>query len=162
MCRVSTTGTLYAPKLCKVKLCLMRRTDHKNSTIMLLYCQPAVLAFFHLSYNQQERGTLDTTGTVSFIAVIFQAIHKFWRANFTKWDELITRWYSERTEEALACTFTYEMLNVEERCPCIIKLFAYSYYDMKMFSTSGHSLSTNMVHFQGRRGQKYCWFISIQ
>ena len=76
MCRVRTTGPLHLPKLSKVKLRLMRRTDHKNGTIMLLYCQ-LFYAFFNLSYNLQEKGTLDTTGTVTFFAVIFIASPNF-------------------------------------------------------------------------------------
>ena len=32
MCRVRATGPLHEPKLFNFKLCLMRRTDHKNGT----------------------------------------------------------------------------------------------------------------------------------
>ena len=59
-------------------------TDHKNGTVMLLYCQ-LFQAFFNSSYSLQERGTLDTTGTISFVAVIFIArpnkFHKIRRPN---------------------------------------------------------------------------------
>ena len=68
MCRVRTTGPLQSSKLFNVKLRLMRRTDHKNSTIMLLYCQ-LFWAFFNLSYNLQEIGTRVTTGTVYFVTL---------------------------------------------------------------------------------------------
>ena len=66
MCRVGTTGPVHAPKFFKVKLCLMRWTDHKNGTIMILQ-------------------------VVSFIAVIFIASPNFLRANFTILGKLTTR-----------------------------------------------------------------------
>ena len=56
MCRVRTTGPLHEPKLFNFKLCLMRRTDHKNGTpsvarrprlVSLYFIHNTYLTFFH-------------------------------------------------------------------------------------------------------------------
>ena len=66
----------------------MSRCIDRNTVAIL----PAVLGFLQFIIQPaQERGTLDTTGTVSFVAVIFEASLKFLRANFTKLGKLITR-----------------------------------------------------------------------
>ena len=71
MCRVRTKSPLHDPKLLNFKLCSMRRIDHKRGTIMLLYVVLGLLQFII------QPATLNTTGTVSFVAVLFIASLNF-------------------------------------------------------------------------------------
>ena len=78
---------------------------------------PAVLVFLQfIMQPAQERETLDTTGTVSFVAVIFEASLKFLRTYFTKLGKLITRMVLRAKQGSLGLSliFLYVGLMVDE------------------------------------------------